>query len=121
MAKKRQTWKRVKAPQPWRPKPDEELVGIYLGSKIRGGRFGEYHVHYIKEQESRNHNKATGLIVYVSGSQINDLFALIEVDDLVRLVFKGLKVSKTSGNEYKTFELYTEDSVEFKLFESDAA
>lgn len=40
---KEKTWYRVKVPTAWRPtKPGEELVGEYIGTEVKAGRFGEY-------------------------------------------------------------------------------
>lgn len=77
---------------PWRPKSGEELIGTYLSSKIRDGTWGEYTVHFIK---SKNR------IFYASGAMLNDLFALLEQDTKIKLVFLGTKPDR----EYKLFEL----------------
>lgn len=105
---KKQVWHRVKAPRPWRPKPGEELIGVFLRTDVREGQFGPYRVHYIK---------ARGQILTVSGTVLNDLFALLADETKVKLVFLGKKSTQASGREYKDFELYTQEAVEFKLVE----
>lgn len=105
MAKQLKTWHRVKAPQPWRPKVNEELIGTYMLSKMRTGQFGDYRVHFVKSKNS---------IFYISGTMVNDLFALIPENAKVKLVFLGIKLSK-EDREYKCFELYAEEAIEFKI------
>ena len=103
----RKTWFKVNAPKAWRPKPGDELVGSYLSSKIRSGQFGDYRVHFIKCRTQ---------VYYVSGTQINDLFALVQENMKVKLVFVGLKQGK--DHEYKVFDLYTEEAIELKIAEA---
>ena len=100
------TWNRVKAPKIWRPKDGDALIGTYLGSQIRSGVYGDYNAHFIKH----NHR-----VFMVSGSQLDSLIALIGKGEQIKLVYVGRKVSHSSGNEYKAFELYSENVVEFRL------
>lgn len=104
--RKIRSWHRVKEPKPWRPKEGEELTGVYLGSQIRNGMFGEYLVYFVRCRNG---------VFMVSGAQLNNLFALIGEGEPVKIIYTGLKISKSTENEYKTFELYTEHEVEFKL------
>lgn len=105
--RKVKNWNRVKAPKAWHPEVGEEITGTYLGSRLRNGSYGDYIVHFIRQHN--NH------VYFVSGSILNDLFALLGEGEEVKLIFTGMKTSKTSGNEYKTFELYSENAAEFKL------
>lgn len=100
----RRTWLRVDAPKAWRPRPNEELIGIYLGSTLRGGQYGEYRQHFVKSRAQ---------IFYASGAILDNLFSLVTTDTKVKLVFKG--VLQGREHPYKLFELYTEDAIEFTL------
>lgn len=103
---KKKTWYKVRVPHAWYPKPNDELIGEYVGSMIRDGQFGLYKVHLIK---------AKNIVRYVSGCQADDLFSFISQGVKVKLVFKGMKKSETSDREYKVFELFTEGEIELKV------
>jgi hypothetical protein len=105
---RKKTWHRVTAPTPWRPKPGDQLVGEYVGSKVRTGQYGEYLVHLVKVHGEHK---------YVSGAVVDGLFALVSVGMQVKLVFVGTKLTADTEREYKDFELYTEQAVELKLAE----
>lgn len=59
LATQRKIWHQVKAPTAWRPKPNDELIGTYLSTEVRVGKFGEYKIHLIQSR---------GKIYYVSGT-----------------------------------------------------
>lgn len=101
------TWFRVKAPQVWRPKPGEELIGVFLGTQVKVGQFGEYNAHMIKTHGAN--------VKYVSGAMTDDLFAMLDSGSKVKLIFIGMQPVHDSDREYKLFELYTEEEIEFKL------
>lgn len=99
-------WHKVQVPKPWRPKPTEELIGTYVGSKQMSGKFGVYTIHMIRRQK--------GSVAYVSGTMASALFAVVELGCRVKLVFNGYKVA-LNGNEYKDYELYVEDEMQLKV------
>ena len=103
---KKTTWHRVEAPKPWRPKVGQEIVGEYLSTETKTGPFGEYKAHYIKTADGT---------FYVSGAMVNDLFSIVDAGTQVKLVFDGKKTSNESGNQYKVFELFAEQVIEFKI------
>lgn len=110
MAKRMQTktWHKVSAPRPWRAKIGEELIGTYLNTETRVGQFGEYKVHFVKVNNSR--------IFYVSGTVLNDLFAMIQPNMKVKIVFTGTKkAEKDSSKAYKCYELFTEEAIELRV------
>lgn len=104
---KRKSWHRVKAPMPWRPDVGDELVGAYIATKDRAGEFGTYKVHFVQTDDGR--------VFYASGTQLNDLFSIVEKGMRVKLVYTGSKVARNTGNEYKTFEMYAEKELELKI------
>lgn len=107
MTKQRKVWHRVKAPTVWRPKEGEELVGEYIGTELKAGQYGEYRTHVIRTDAG---------IFRVSGAMTDDLFGLLEVSKRVKLVYCGKKrSSKDSDREYKVYELYTEEAVQFTM------
>lgn len=108
--RKRQVWHQVKAPTRWAPKDNDELVGTYIGKNTRSGIYGDYTVHLVEVK-----NKVRKKIHYLSGVQLNDLFDMIPFDTIVKIVFKGRKPNKDGTREYKTFEVFTEEVIEFKL------
>lgn len=99
-------WNRVKAPKVWRPEDGDELTGVFIGSQVRNGMYGDYTVYFIRTKNG---------VLYTSGSMLNDLFSQIGEGEPVKLIFTGMKISGMSGNEYKSFELYCENEVEFRL------
>lgn len=106
MTTSRRVWLRVNAPKPWRAKANDELIGSYIGSKMKSGQYGDYKVHYVKSRAQ---------IYYVSGAILDNLFSLIAEGAKVKLVFKGVQQAKEQDRTYKLYELYTEDAVEFTL------
>lgn len=92
-------WRKISAPQTWRPKDGEELIGFYAGRTKREGTFGQYEVMVI-------------LVPYkgafmVSGTKLIQLAdaAMITRGDAVRVVFLGKK-DIGEAREMKDFELY---------------
>lgn len=100
-------WHKVKAPRKWFPEIGEELVGEYIGTSERDGQYGKYNVYFLKS--------SGGLIRYVSGTLVNDLFALVPIGTKVRIVFLGEQQSKTTGQFFKLFELYTEEEIQLRV------
>ncbi len=99
MSRKRpQRWKRVDVPHPWKPDPGDELIGEFIATEIRNGRYGEYKIHHIKTR---------GQVVYVSGFMANDLFAVVTAGALIKLVYLGPKQCATSDHCFKQYELFT--------------
>ena len=94
-------WYRVKAPQPWRPKLHEELIGTYLCTKQKIGEWGPYSIHLVKSRCQ---------IFYVSGAMVDNLFGLLQPETKVKLIFTGMRDSP-GGRSYKTFELYTDEAL----------
>lgn len=109
MKKKPTTWYRVRAPQPWRPNAGDEIVGEYLGSKMKSGGFGDYKIHLIKTGRK--------VIVSVSGAVADGLFDLVKHGDKIKCVYLGRRKSRDSDQEYKDYELYTEEEIQLKLAE----
>ncbi len=91
---KRKTWYRVKAPKVWRPSKGDELIGDYLKSELKVGRFGEYTCHYVKVLRDG--------VMSVSGSMADSLFALVErlskQDGYMKKKFKAVKIIPAKVN-----------------------
>lgn len=108
--REKKVWHRVVAPRAWYPKEGDELVGEYLGTEVKAGKFGEYKIHVVRVR--------AGDIRYVSGTVVDDLFKIVEVGARVKVVFGGLQKSNDGDKVYKCFELYTEEAVEFKVLKT---
>lgn len=102
----RQQWHQVRVPKPWNAEPGDELIGTFLCSREKKGRFGDYTVHYIQTRTQ---------VYYVSGTLTNDLFALLSEGQSIKLVFEGKQDCANSDHSYKVYKLYTEEAVVFKI------
>lgn len=97
-------WRKITAPGTWYPKPDEELVGFYLGRTKRDGSFGPYEVLMVAVPYK-------GAFM-VSGTQVIQLAdaAMLARGDAVRIRFCGYKeiLSAETGEvkKMKLFEMY---------------
>jgi len=103
------TWKRVKAPKPWKPQEvGETLVGQFLGMKDKTGQHGPYQVALIKCPD--------GEVRSVSGTVAMTLFqaAAFELGSTptIRLVWQGLRGELNGDHTYKDFDLYVADKAE---------
>lgn len=92
-------WKKVRAPQTWRPKEDgEELVGFYGGKTLKNGKFGQYEVVIV-------HVPTRGSYL-VSGTSIIQLIdgACVRPGHPICIVWGGVK-ALTGDRTMKQFEL----------------
>lgn len=105
---KKKVWHRVRAPVAWRPKPGDVIEGTFLRTDVREGTYGPYRIHYVKVGPN---------IVFISGTVLNDLFALLKDDTKVKVVYLGKQRTQDGAKEFKKFELYTQEAIEFKLVE----
>jgi hypothetical protein len=103
---KKQIWRLVKVPKPWRPSEGEELIGLYISTEIKQGEYGEYKCHHIRFKHE---------VVYVSGARADSLFSIIPIGTTVKLVFNGMKVCKNSDRTYKDIDVFTEEQLELKV------
>lgn len=96
---KRFDWKKVKAPQTWRPKEaGEQLVGFYGGKTLKNGQFGQYEVVIV-------HVPTRGSLM-VSGTGIIQLIdgACVKPGHPICITWGGVKALE--GNRtMKQFEL----------------
>lgn len=51
----------------------------------------------------------------VSGTVLSNLFALVPVGAKVKVKFMDTVISPQNDHEYKDYQLFTEEAVEFKL------
>lgn len=94
-------WRRVRAATPWRPAPDEALVGYYRGRELRQSQEnGEYEVAIIEDRAGHTHS--------VGGVMALQLLRDVRLTPttLVRLVFEGLV--PCGDYQMKSFRLYVE-------------
>lgn len=100
------TWFKVKAPIKWRPTVGELVEGEYTGSAEREGQYGKYTIYFIKMKGGKIH--------FVSGSVVTNLFTLVPIGMLVRLVYLGKKQAVNTGRNYHDYELFTEEAIELR-------
>lgn len=91
-------WRKISAPQVWRPTDGEELIGYYAGRTKKDGKFGQYEVVLV-------------LVPYkgaytISGTQLLQLCdsGMLVRGDAIRIKFLGRK-PLSDEREVKLFEL----------------
>jgi hypothetical protein len=92
-------WRKVTAPQTWRPtEVGQELVGYYGGRTIREGQFGQYEVVLV-------HVPLEGSYM-LTGTQLIQLLdaSMANVGHPIRIVWQGLKET-AAGHTMKTYEV----------------
>lgn len=109
---KKQMWHKVRAPKPWRPTAGQELIGTYAGCKELNGIHGQYKQHYVKTGDN---------IVSLSGARCDQLFALINIDSEVKVVFNGMRKCANSEFSYKDFDVFTRKEVTVDLNIAEAS
>ena len=93
-------WRKVSDAEKWDPEDGEELVGIYLGTDVRKGKFGSYDSHKIKSD---------GKVYHVAGVILSRLLDKINPGTNIRIVYKG--ITKTgAGFDMKSFDLFVGDA-----------
>ncbi len=86
------------------------MEGVYVGSRVRPGQFGDYKCHYVQTSKET---------YSVSGAMSDALFGMITYGTVVMIVFVGYKIVKSNTElYYKEYELYTKEHVKFKLEKS---
>lgn len=96
-------WRKVAAPQSWRPQDlGEEIVGYYGGRTVRNGQFGQYEVVLI-------HVPYKGTFT-VTGTQLIRLIdaACITVTHPIRITWLGGRAT-SGGKTEKQFSLMVAD------------
>lgn len=83
---------------------NQKIRGVFLSIEESYIYPGSYAVKYTDDNDKKK-------VVFVNGMG-HTLFesADIKPGDIFELVFKGMEKSKNSDNEYKTFELFVDES-----------
>jgi hypothetical protein len=92
-------WRKVVAPQTWRPSEvGQELVGYYGGRTLREGSFGQYEVVLV-------HVPLEGSYM-LTGTQLIQLMdaSMIVAGHPIRIVWQGLKET-SAGHQMKMFDV----------------
>lgn len=82
----------------WTPAEGDELVGVYVEKRTDLG--AKKSTMYIVEQED---GVKTGVW---DTAVLKDRFSHVAIGDTVKIVYQGKTVSKTTGNQVKSFEFY---------------
>lgn len=93
------TWRKLKAPEPWRAEAGDELIGKFVKSEVRDGPHGDYRSHVVQ---------ADGKLWYITGRAADDLFAMVAPGTTIKLVFRGYVPVGDDGHNMKLFDMYVE-------------
>ena len=99
----RYKWRKIKAPQVWRPEViGQEVVGFYGGQTVRDGKWGQYRIVIV-------HTPLVGSYT-LSGAAICNLVdaSAVPMGHPVRIVWQGHK-DLGDGRTLKMYELFVAD------------
>jgi len=96
---KNMRWRKINAPQTWRPEAGDELIGFYGGRTKREGSFGQYEVVIVLVPY-----KGAFMVSGTALIQLCDAATLIR-GDAIRILYLGMK-DLPEDKQMKMFELY---------------
>lgn len=103
MARRRvseKTWKRVKGPRLWRPRPGDRLHGRYGGRTLRQGVYGQYEVVIV-------HPLDEGDSYMVSGTMLIQAVDVAQLAPGEEIMIQFVEWRETGADRVcKLFELY---------------
>lgn len=104
----RYLWRKVEAPQTWRPNPGDNLIGYYGGHTVSQGPHGQYDVAVVHDFDLQSWLvSGTALIRLLDAGRCQE-------GDVIKIVFRGL--GRTSaGYNVKLFDLFVDDVLSDQL------